>query len=187
MGYNKLNREEKWIILGVPILFLIGSFFHFLYELSGKNSIVALFAPVNESVWEHIKMLVVPLVLWWFIYYLVRGKQLNIDKNKWFTSALISLLVAIISIPLMFYFYTGALGFESVIIDILLLFLALLFGQLTGLHYYRYGDGINYFASIFFIVIIICVFMYFTYNTPHLPIFMDSNTGQYGVLIIETE
>lgn len=181
MNNKRLLPEEKWIILGIPILFIVGSFMHFLYELSGENIVVALFSPVNESVWEHFKMVVLPITLWWSLYYIVKGKKYKIDKNKWFTSALISLLVALILIPFMYYFYTGAFGVESVAVDIIILFLSIAFGQLLALHYYTYGDGISYIIPILIMIFIICIFMYFTFNPPHLPLFMDSQTGQYGI------
>lgn len=50
MKNKKLSPSEKWIILGIPIIFLIGSFMHFLYDLSGQNPIIGLFAPINESI-----------------------------------------------------------------------------------------------------------------------------------------
>ncbi len=181
MNNNRLLPEEKWIVLGIPVLFFIGAFIHFLYDLSGQNAIVALIAPVNESAWEHLKMVVVPLVCWWTFYYIIKGQKNSINIDKWFTSALIALLVSLISIPLMFYFYTEAFGFDSVILDILLLLFALIIGQLKGLHYYRYGKGINYIVSIAIMLLIVCIFMIFTYNPPHLPIFLDRSTGTYGI------
>lgn len=181
MNYKRLLPEKKWIILGIPVLFIMGSLMHFLYELSGRNVIVALFSPVNESVWEHLKMVVLPIILWWSLYYIVKGEKNKIDKNKWFTSALISLLIALISIPFMFYFYTGAFGIESVAIDVIILFLSIAFGQLLALFYYSNKGGINYIIPVLIMIFIICIFMYFTFNPPHLPLFMDSQTGQYGI------
>lgn len=55
------SQAKKWILTGIPILFLTGSLLHFAYELSGKNILIALIAPVNESVWEHSKMVLWPV------------------------------------------------------------------------------------------------------------------------------
>ncbi len=177
MSYKTLSPEKKWIIIGIPVLFIIGSIMHFLYDISNQSVFVALFAPVNESVWEHLKMVVWPIILWWSLYYILNGEKNNIDKNKWFTSALLSLLVALISIPLMYYFYTGALGVESLIVDIIILFLSIAFGQLLAFYYYEYGNGINYIIPILIMIFIIYIFMYFTFNPLNLPIFKDSSTG----------
>ena len=181
MSYKGLSNEKRWIVIGIPVLFVLGSIVHSLYDISGQNVFVGLFFPVNESVWEHLKMVVLPIILWWSIYYIVMGEKYKINKDKWFTSALISLLVALITIPLFHYFYIEAFGIESVVIDIIILFLAIAFGQLLALHYYNYGKGINYIIVIAIMIFIIGVFMYFTFNPPHLQIFMDTETGQYGI------
>ena len=56
---------ERRILLDVPVLFFAGTLFHFGFRLSGELFFVGLLAPVNESVWEHFKLLLwpVPLVL----------------------------------------------------------------------------------------------------------------------------
>ena len=53
-------QQDKLSILTVIIL---GSLSHFLYEFSGKRIIFALFCPVNEYVWEHLKLLFFPFLL----------------------------------------------------------------------------------------------------------------------------
>lgn len=181
MVNKNLTRERRWILLGIPILFIVGSMVHSLYDISGKNVVVALFSPANESVWEHLKMVVWPIILWWSVYYIVMGNKYNIDANRWFTSALISLVTSLILIPLLHYFYISALGVESVVVDIIILFIALAIGQLLALHYYNNGKGINYIVVLLIMILIIGVFMYFTFNPPRLPIFMDSETGKYGI------
>ena len=126
-------------------------------------------------------MVLLPTILWWAVYYFVSAKKYDIDKNKWFTGALASLLVALLTIPLLFYFYTGAFGVESLIVDILLLLVAFLFGQLIGLHFYKYSKGINTIISIIIFALITLIFILFTFYTPHLPIFRDGVTGNYGI------
>lgn len=42
---------------------LLGVFLHFAYELSGENPIVGLFALVNESIWEHLKLIFFPMLV----------------------------------------------------------------------------------------------------------------------------
>lgn len=181
MEYKKLSSPEKFIIAGIPILFCIGSMMHFIYELSGENILIGALAPINESVWEHLKMMPIPIILWWTFYFYFSGNKSSINKNKWFTGALISLLTSLTTVPLLFYFYTNAFGIESIIIDIVLLFIALLFGQLLGLHFYRYSKGLNFKISILLFVIIIFAFILFTFYTPQLPLFKDSVTGTYGI------
>lgn len=173
MMYKTLIPSQKWIIKGIFSLFLIGTFMHFLYDLSGGNVIVGLIAAVNESLWEHSKMVLLPVICWWSFYYIIKGKEHNIDKNKWFTSALIALLTALITIPLLYYFYTEAFGVEILAVDISILLLAF--------HFYKYSKGINLYIPICIFILLILVFMIFTFYPPHIPFFRDSITGQYGI------
>lgn len=176
-----VSKEERWILMGIPALFVIGSLFHFLYPLSGENFLVGLIAPVNESVWEHTKMVVIPVILWWSIYYIVHHREDTIDKRKWFSAELVALLTAILSIPLLYYFYTEAFGVELLWVDILILALAVLAGQLIGLHVYRHGKGVN--ANIVILIILIIVVLYFTFTIAplKLPIFRNPIDGSYGI------
>lgn len=181
MTCKRLSPPQKWIVIGISVLFLIGLVMHFLYDISSSSTIAGAVAAVNESVWEHLKMVLLPVILWWTIYYLVTGKRNNIDKNRWFTGALISLITALIAIPLLFYFYTEAFGVEVLAVDIIILFLALLFGQLLGLHLYNHSKGISVYISIGIFIALILLFIVFTFCPPHLPLFKDSITGQYGI------
>jgi hypothetical protein len=181
MNSKNLARPEKWIIMGIPVLFVIGAIVHFVYNLFGKCPVVGLFAPVNESIWEHSKMVLWPVILWWSIYYCCRGKQYNIDKNRWFGGALVALILALVTMPLLYYFYTGAFGVELLWVDAFILLLALIFGQLLGLHIYRYSKGLNVKLVLIIFVVIILLFMLFTFFSPQLPLFQDGVTGGYGI------
>lgn len=176
-----MKYKRLLLIKSTLLLFIIGSVIHFLYDLSGKNIIVGLFTPVNESVWEHSKMVLLPTIFWWSIYYIKNHEKMNIDKRRWFTGALVALIVASISIPLLYYFYSKAFGLNVLAIDIFILFLALLFGQSLGFHFYKHSKGINLAITIFIIIGIILIFAVFTINPPHLPLFKDGPTGSYGI------
>ena len=165
----KRIKPETYTLLGILVLFVVGSLFHFLYSLTGECFIVGLFVPINESIFEHTKMVVLPIFIWWFIFYLFRKKDLFV--NAWFTSALIAMISAIIAIPMLFYFYSQAFGIESLVIDILILLISLAIGQILGLHYYRHGKGIEYHFAIVLMIVIIILFAFFTINPPAFPIF----------------
>ena len=52
---------KRILIIACIASILLGVFLHFAFNLFGQNSIVGLFAPVNESVWEHLKLIFVPI------------------------------------------------------------------------------------------------------------------------------
>jgi len=169
-----LLPQEHWILLGIPVLFFVGSLFHNLYQLSGKNPLVGLIAPVNESVWEHTKMVVLPLILWWSLFYLTQGQRLSINIDAWFTSLLASLLVSILLLPFLYYFYTEAFGVSFLWVDILILLIALTFGQLLGLHVLRYSIGIDHKQVMGIIAGILLFYALTTIHPPKLPLFRSN-------------
>ena len=52
------------IVIAIIFISLIGTLLHFMYEWSGHNKVVSLFAAVNESTWEHIKIALTPSFIW---------------------------------------------------------------------------------------------------------------------------
>ncbi|SHJ51814.1 DUF6512 family protein [Parasporobacterium paucivorans] len=174
-------KTQKWYYLSIPILFFFGSIFHFLYDLSGNSPIIGAISAVNESVWEHQKMVLLPVTSWWVLYFLIKGKKNQINKRNWFTGLAASLGVSILAIPFSFYFYSGAFGVSLIIVDVFILLLAVAAGQCIGIHLYKHSTGLPLYASIILIILIILIFIIFTFNAPHLPWFRDSMTGRYGM------
>lgn len=80
------NREhsqmKKSILISVPVLFIIGGFMHFLFDLTGKVPVIGAFVPVNESPWEHLKMAFYPMLVWWIAYYLRVRKYENFSVGN---------------------------------------------------------------------------------------------------------
>lgn len=71
------------------VTMILGTLNHFLYDWSGKNPVIALFTPVNESVWEHMKLLFFPFLLLSLIEYIIRRP----DRARFFGSRLFCCLV----------------------------------------------------------------------------------------------
>lgn len=173
--------EKQWIYWGILVLFCFGSFMYYFYSFSCKNILVATIALVNESVWEHLKLVFLPMILWWSTYYVLWGKKLSIDINRWFTAALVSLLVSMFGIIFLYYFYTGVLGKEFIIVDIMILLITLSIGQVLSFHVYKYFKGIPVDIVFCIIIMIFSIFSLFTFNPPHIPLFKDKRTGAYGI------
>lgn len=161
---------KKYLIMGIPILFAIGSIFHFIYEWSGNNFLVGLIAPINESIWEHLKLVLLPMILYWTFYSLITP---SINKEKWYFSLFISIITAMLTIVSFYYVYTGAFGIESLVLDIFSLALGISVGHLLGAHFYKYGFSVPIFISLSLLVILFTIFATFTITPPNLPIFMN--------------
>ncbi|MGB3353054.1 MAG: DUF6512 family protein [Mycobacterium sp.] len=51
-----------WDLLGIPVVIVGGTLLHFCFEWSGRRRMLAVLCPINESVWEHLKMAYWPLL-----------------------------------------------------------------------------------------------------------------------------
>ncbi|MEI3362382.1 MAG: DUF6512 family protein [Oscillospiraceae bacterium] len=55
------RRLFFWELAGFLFTGALGVLLHFLYEWSGGNTLAAAFSAVNESTWEHMKLLFFPM------------------------------------------------------------------------------------------------------------------------------
>lgn len=180
---HKKDSFVTWILIGIPVLFIVASPLHFVFNWSGKNVLVGLLTPVNESPWEHLKLTFWPILIWWVIGYLHFGRK----KEKAFKSYVIPCaateVVCGLFIITFFYTYTGAFGIESLIIDIISLLLGLIFSILLAIHVYRYSTPSTAAAVISVVILIVMavIFICLTFYPPHIPLFMDPPTNTYGI------
>ena len=106
------------MVAGIIFVSVLGTLFHFAYEWSGNNSIIGLFTPVNESTWEHMKLIFFPML----IYTLYCCKRKKADCS----GMLLGTLVGTLLIPVLFYTYSGALGFNLEFIDISIFYISVI-------------------------------------------------------------
>ena len=177
------NSVKYWILFGIPVVFIIGGFTHFIYELSGENLLVGIISPVNESVWEHLKMSFWGLLIWWLVGYFLLSGNRCISAAKWFSACSTALYVALFFIMTVYYLYTGALGKDCLIADILLLLVGIVAAQISGYIVYMCpGFHRNrLLCSILLIALLTAAFIIFTFVPPHIPLFIDKATGRYGI------
>ena len=106
----------KFTILGIIFTVITGTLLHFVYDLSNGNPVVGLFAPINESVWEHLKLLFYPATLWITIGYKKFGK----NNCNYLFPAFLGVVSGLITIPVLFYLYTFILKKDILVLDILI-------------------------------------------------------------------
>lgn len=108
------RRISPWELAGTLFTILAGSAMHFVYEFSGENYVVGIFAGKNESVFEHIKLFFWPFVLWTIFEFIFWGRK----ENKFFFAKGSAAFLGVILIPTLFYTYTGILGYHVLWVDI---------------------------------------------------------------------
>jgi hypothetical protein len=165
-------------IAGTLFIIFLGTALHFTFDFSGKNLIVGSFSAVNESVWEHLKLPFWPSLLWM----LIEMYPLRKVVSNFFAAKTIGTIVMIVIIPAVFYVYT-AFTEEILAVDIATFMIAVVLGQIVSYKLFKKGKPSKRTEIIAIIVIALLaiIFVTFTFYPPHLSIFRDSNTGQYGI------
>lgn len=168
LHYNR--KLMKYTVGGVVLVSILGTLLHFVYEWSGENQIVGLFTPVNESTWEHMKLLFFPML----VYILFEYHQLKADLPGILCSGFTGILVGTILIPLLFYGYTGILGRNFTAVDIAIYYISVIIGFMVS---YYLADNCNrkiYKLVVSAVIVLLSLaFMVFTFNPPEGRIFMD--------------
>ena len=102
-------KSLKWFcVIGAVVTIILGVISHFVYDWTGGNFFAGLFFPVNESTWEHMKLLFFPMLA----YALIAGKKMEEEYPCIYNALFTGILVGLVLIPSIFYTYTGILGFN---------------------------------------------------------------------------
>ena len=167
-----------WQLMGFAIVVFCGTILHFLYEWFGDAIWIAPFSGVNESTWEHMKLLFWPAFVFAIIQYLFFSTR----ESFWFIK-LRGILLGIISIPIIYYTYNGVIGHSPDWINIAIFFVAaaIAFIYETASFNKKPLFVIGEEASLAILCIIAATFILFTFITPHLGIFEDPLTESYGI------
>ncbi|MBE6694163.1 MAG: hypothetical protein E7589_05315 [Ruminococcaceae bacterium] len=167
-----------WQLLGFASASLGGTLLHFLYEWTGKVIFVAPFSGVNESTWEHMKLLFVPMLI-----FAVVQRFFFRDREDFWCVKLRGILLGLVLIPVLFYTYNGVIGSSPDWINI-----AIFFISAAAAYIYEarlFNEKRLTCRSPKFAIAVLCIiallFVVFTFATPQIGIFKDPLTGTYGI------
>ena len=173
-----MSKLQKWQIGATAFCLVIGTLLHFTYELSGGNTFVAGFSAVNESTWEHLKLLFYPMFLTTIIGYFYLGKT----SPNFLCTRLLGILTAILFTIVFFYTYTGVIGTNFAFIDISIFFVAVILGELVSYKVLVSSFDCNSSVALVGIILLLACFIIFTYFTPEIGLFKDPVTGLFGII-----
>lgn len=161
---------KSYFIIGILFTSILGTLLHFAYKFSGNNFFVGLFSPTNESIWEHTKLLFFPILA----YSLYLNKRLKaqypcINSAMSFASLLGTLLIIVL-----FYTYSGIIGFHVALIDISIFYISVA-GSFYAAYKYTLSCKMNEFNRILQIsnILMICLFILFTLYPPDISLFIS--------------
>lgn len=173
-----MKKVLLWESVGAFVIIIAGTLLHSAYH-NTNYWLLALISPVNESVWEHLKIGIVPVLFFALIEYpfikAITKNFLEAKVAQAYTTAIATLVI--------FYSYTFVLGHNLLPLDILTFILAVIIGQYVSYRLLTLKELDEFFAHLASsaLYIMIGVIIYVTYFPPHYPIFVDSLTGKYGM------
>lgn len=170
---------KKVKIIGVIIIFLLSIISHFGYNLL-PNTITSILFPVNESIWEHMKLLATPVLIFAVIEYFCYKKR-GINYHNFILSYAISIILGIL-IYLTLYLPINAIIGHKAFIAISLLFIVFIIIEFIS-YLIMNSPKIKYnkLIGIILILFIYSLFYYFTYYPKNNDLFFDSQKNIYGI------
>lgn len=163
-------KLEKWEFIGIIIISLIGFGLLYAYEWSDNNQFIKLIAPINDSVWEHVKMAFYAMVVFGLLEYIFIGKE---HKNFIFAKTIGAFLAGFLLVVL-YYGYTKFID-QALWLDIVIFIVAIIIAQLFSYFILKvrlFINGLNYIALLAFLAAII-VFASYTEHPLKAELFQD--------------
>ena len=166
-----------WGLFGFATVSLSGTLLHFLYEWLGEARWIAPFSGVNESTWEHMKLLFFPA----FLFAVIQSLFFR-DYESFWCVKLRGILIGLISIPVLFYTYNGVIGRSPDWVNISIFFISLALAFIYESKRLSRGDASCRSKNIplAILLLIAAAFVLFTFIPPPLDVFKDPLTGKYG-------
>ncbi|MCM1370479.1 MAG: DUF6512 family protein [Clostridium sp.] len=171
---------KKVKIISIFGIFLLSFLCHFLYDWF-PNTLFSIFFSVNESIFEHMKIISSSILIYSIIEYILL-KKLNIKYNNFLFSILISIISNIIIFLIIFLPVYYKIG-ENLPITIFIIFIAIVITQFISYKILSLEKNYTWLniVSLVFIIIIYVIFAYLTYNPVINEFFFDPLKEQYGI------
>ena len=170
---------KKIKLLGVIIITILSFISHFAYEVC-PNIIFSFIFPVNESIWEHMKILFTSALIYSLIEYILL-KKYNIEYNNFSFN---TYFIPLMQIPLYLAIYIPIyklLG-EKIIISLLLLLIVYIIEAYISYNLLKEKElKVLNLLAVPIILSTYIFFIYLTYNPPHNYIFYDTVENKYSI------
>lgn len=164
-----MNKEKvRETVAGIIFTSIVGTLSHFVYDWTNSNAIAGLLTPVNESTWEHIKLLFFPML----VYTIYKGITAKENRLSTISSLTAGNLTGCLLIPVLFYTYSGSLGYNLTPADIAIFYISVLAAFCTAFRL-RLKRRTDRFAVplIACALILAVLFFIFTSSPPSIALF----------------
>ena len=167
-----------WQLMGFAVTSLGGTLLHFLYDWTGGAAFVAPFSGVNESTWEHMKLLFWPML----VFAVVQSFFFK-ERTDFWCVKLRGILLGLSLIPILFYTYNGAVGKSPDWLNIAIFFVSAAVAYIYETRLFNENKIIckNPKLAVSMLSLIAVLFVIFTFFPLEIGIFKDPVTGSFGI------
>ena len=169
------QNPKRWQLIGFLVTCSLGTLLHFLYDWTGQSLLAAPFSGVNESTWEHMKLLYWPFMLVALVQWATSFRKWRFPENFWCIKW-IGTTSGLLFIPVIYYTYSGCFGKSPAWLNISIFYIsaACAFLLETKLLTTPLGNKCraNKFAG-YSLIALGFAFVYYTFCPPELPLFQE--------------
>lgn len=163
-----MSKLIKYSIIGIIFVSILGTLSHFTYDWFQQNNLIGLFVPINESVWEHMKLVFFPLL----IYSIIMNKKLMYEYPGLKSALYFGIIIGTLFIPIVYYTYVGIIGYHHLILDILTFIFIIIIAFFSIYRLTRSKKLQNHTRILKILVSLLFIgFIFFTYFPPKLALF----------------
>ena len=169
-------------IVSIFGMFILCFLTHFLYNFF-PNTLFSIFFPVNERIWEHMKMMTSSILIWSILEYFLY-KKFRVNHNNFILSLFLEVCLSIIIFLIIYlpiYHFTGSIF----VLNLIVLFISLYFVNIISYYILALRDLHKELLGIVGIILLYIIFGILTYNPPFNYIFFDKMENKYGINIYE--
>ena len=190
-GYQPIGKHSYipfiwYCLVGWILISIAGSMFHFTYQWTHCNWAVGLLVAVNESVFEHVKILVLPVLLFWIIDCIIAivwfGHHIIKSIIQHIVSAAAAVYSGVLFLVLVHIVVSVGGGYESLWFDISLFVVSAFVSQIAGLWFLGLTYNHDCWTVMFAVALLLAVtcHMLFTDHPPKISTLFEDPRGFYG-------
>lgn len=166
-------------IISILFIFLIGFIIHNLYEWC-PNIVTLILSPVNESVFEHMKMIYTSYIIWIIVKYFIL-KKYNIKENNFLLKELLTFLFNIALFLTIYWPIYSKFG-ENMLVTLTIYLVTIIISQILNYFIeFKKDSNVLNIISLIVIFLIYAFTTYLTYNPPICKLFLDPTNNSYGL------
>lgn len=176
---NFMNLKKNFII-SLIMIFALSFLSHFMYDWF-PNTFTSIFFPVNESIFEHTKMVFTTMMVWGLISYFLLKKEY---KTNYLSALLFSTITTIIVLVIIFtptYYLMNKK--ENMVITLVIYFIAIVVGQIVNYFILKRKNKLKILniISLILIPVIFTVYGLLTYYPIKASLWRDYENNKYGI------